>query len=60
MGLSFHDEKSMEEEVESLCFASDPVNSYSDSTGRIGTVHQGTDDSDEIGVEHSDIELVDR
>ena len=50
MGLSFHDEKSLEEAVGSLRFASDPI-STADQEGR----------DEDIGVEGiNDIELVDR
>ena len=64
MGLSFHDEKSLEEAVGSLRFASDPVGTADQDIGisnqDIGIADQERGD-DAVGVEGiNGIELVDR
>ena len=61
MGLSFDDEKSMEEvAIESLRFASNHQNSVPE-TGSIGIIGQDGRNDDDIDVQQSnDIEVVER
>ena len=56
MGLSFHDEESMEEVAESLRFASGPPTTFSES-GSIGIVDQERIYED---VGDSDIQMLER
>ena len=59
MGLSYYDDKSLEEAVGSLHFASDPLKSNSE-TGSIGIVDQERRE-DDIEVEQIiDVEVVAR
>ena len=62
MGLSFHDDTSIEEAVGSLRFAANPVESNSETeTIDSGVLYQERREDDTIGVEPSTmIELVDR
>ena len=52
MGLSFHDDTSMEEAVGSLRFAANPAKSNSEAETIDSTVYQERREDDAIGVEH--------
>ena len=52
MGLSFHDDTSMEEAVGSLRLAANPVKSNSEAETIGPSVYQERRDDDAIGVEH--------